>query len=246
MKGFDIHHIEETDSTNLYLKRISRENELPQGYTIYADYQDAGRGQKNTSWESERGLNLLFSTVLFPEKLEAGKQFILSQIISLAVKDVLDKEASGFSVKWPNDIYWENKKIAGILIENEIMGDYISRSVIGVGINLNQEIFRSDAPNPVSLKQITGKNYEIQPLLQRILTTLKDYFSSLNNHNSIKSIREKYYNSLFRKEGFYLYNDGSQNFMAEIACVEDSGLLVLRKETGETVKYAFKQIRFVL
>jgi len=246
MNDFEFIHLEETSSTNSYLKDLSRVKKLPQGFGVYSDYQTQGRGQKGSFWESDNGKNLLFSVILFPEKLEANRQFILSQIISLAVKDVLDEEHSGFSVKWPNDVYYENKKITGILIENDIIDSFISQSVIGVGINLNQEIFESDAPNPVSLKQITGRSYDIEDIFRKILVRLKYYFNLLEDKNSAERIRAEYQNSLFHKDGFYMYKEENQVFMAEILDVEESGMLVLRKESGDIQKYFFKQIQFVL
>lgn len=247
MNDYNIIHIRETNSTNLYLKELSETEKLPQGFTVYTDFQTAGRGQQGNIWESEPGMNLLFSTIIYPHKLEAGQQFILSQIISLAIKETLDNETSDISIKWPNDIYWHEKKIAGILIENEIMGDYISQSIIGVGINLNQETFTSNAPNPVSLKQITGKTLEIRPFLEKILIRLKYYTDSLPNKEASNTIRRRYKESLFRRDGFHSFTDnGHETFEAEILDIKDSGILILRKESGEIQQYAFRQIRFEL
>lgn len=246
MSDFSFIHLKKTDSTNSYLKELSRIRKLPQGFSVYVDYQTTGRGQKGTNWESEKGQNLLFSVILYPEKLEANRQFILSQIISLAVKDVLDNEGPDFSIKWPNDIYHKNKKIAGILIENDIIDGYISQSVIGVGINLNQKEFVSDALNPVSLRQITGKIYQIESILENILGRLRYYFYLLDNELSKEEIRKRYHDSLFRKKGLHSYTDGLRTFKAEILDIEESGVLILRKESGEVQKYFFKEIHFVL
>lgn len=246
MNDFDFIHLESINSTNSYLKELSRVKKLPQGFGVYSDYQSFGRGQKGSSWESEAGKNLLFSVILFPEKLEANRQFILSQIISLAVKDVLDEESPDFAIKWPNDIYYKNKKIAGILIENELVDSFISQSVIGVGLNLNQEIFESEAPNPISLKQITGKNYEIEVFFRKIFIRLEYYFNLLKEQSSIGNIRREYRNSLFRKDGLHNYKDENHFFKAEILDVEESGTLVLKKESGDIGKYFFKEVQFVL
>ena len=146
--------LERTDSTNRYLNELCDTSLQPVAEltTVCADYQTAGKGQRGNSWEAAEGRNLLFSFVLYPTFLEAGRQFILSQVISLSIKEALDGLVEGVSIKWPNDIYWQEKKLCGILIENDLQGRYIGRSVAGVGLNVNQERFLSDAPNPVSLK----------------------------------------------------------------------------------------------
>lgn len=246
MNEFEIVHITETNSTLSFIKELQKEGGLSNGFTIYADFQNSGRGQKGNSWESERGKNLLFSTILFPNSLEAHDQFILSQIVSLSIIDVLSDESSDFSIKWPNDIYWHKKKIAGILIENNIMGDFLSQSAIGVGINLNQTNFMSDAPNPISLKQVTQKTYDIRKMLAKIIEKIKFYYESSNSEKNIEKIRSEYKKHLFRKRGAYLFADEGGTFEAEIEDVENSGLLVLKKKSGKIQKYAFKEIRYVL
>ena len=146
----------ETDSTNRHLTQLCDEQgtDIPEFMTVIAERQTAGKGQRGNSWESEDCKNITFSFVLYPTFIEARQQFILSQIISLSIKEELDEWAEGISIKWPNDIYWNEKKICGILIENDLLGHHIGRSISGIGVNINQEVFRSDAPNPVSLKQI--------------------------------------------------------------------------------------------
>ena len=148
-------HIDETDSTNHWLKSHQLIANSPEPTAIWADYQTAGRGCGTNTWESERGKNLLFSMLIHPENLPANKQFQISMAISLAIVDALGQLVGDLSIKWPNDIYWRNGKIGGILIENTLKGNLIKESIIGVGLNVNQREFHSDAPNPVSLWQIT-------------------------------------------------------------------------------------------
>ena len=122
-------HISETNSTNSYLQALcSKQQGVAAFTTVVADFQTSGRGQRGNSWESEPKKNLLFSFVLFPDFLEARRQFLISQIVSLAIKEELDSYADDFSIKWPNDIYWKDKKICGMLIENDLMGRNISQS----------------------------------------------------------------------------------------------------------------------
>ena len=162
-------YIAETDSTSNYLNRLSIEENLKEFTVVMANFQTAGKGQRGNSWESEAGKNLMFSILMYPEFLEARKQFLLSQAISLAIKEELDTFSDGFSIKWPNDIYWYKKKICGMLIENDLMGNSIKKSIAGIGVNINQEQFHSSAPNPVSLWQITGELQDIQPILKNII-----------------------------------------------------------------------------
>ena len=139
-------HISETNSTNNYLQTLCARQKVEELTTVVADFQTSGRGQRGNSWESEPLKNLLFSFVLFPDFLEARCQFLISQIISLAIKEELSTYTEDISIKWPNDIYWKEKKICGILIENDLMGRNICQSIAGIGININQEEFYSPAP----------------------------------------------------------------------------------------------------
>lgn len=236
-------HLEEVTSTSIYLRSLSNIKTLTDGYAVYADFQSAGRGQKGNSWESERGENLMFSTILYPIGLKADRPFIVSQIISLAIKDVLERYTTDISIKWPNDIYWKEKKITGILIENTIMGDEVDKIIIGVGINLNQENFISNAPNPVSLKQITGYSYNVKDILIQVIERMLFYYEKLQSPQIIRTL---YKQSLFRKEGLHLFADANTTFVAQIHDIEDSGLLVLKSESGEICKFAFKEVRYIL
>ena len=179
--SFPIIGLEETDSTNRYLSDLcDNAPTAPIEYTtVTARFQTSGKGQRGNSWESEAGQNLLFSTVLYPRFVEARRQFVLSQIVSLAVKEELDTYTEGISIKWPNDIYWHEKKICGMLIENVLEGNRIGRCIPGIGINLNQTVFRSPAPNPVSLKQITGRDYDAPTVLDGFLCRLHTYYEAL-------------------------------------------------------------------
>lgn len=242
-----IAYVSETTSTNDCIRMIAKHCEVDDFLTLYTDFQTAGKGQRGNGWESERGKNLLFSMLYSPKYLKASKQFIFSQITSLAIKEVLEKETSDITIKWPNDIYWKNKKIAGILIENELMDEYTHRSVIGVGLNLNQETFESDAPNPVSLKQITGKEYEPKAMLEKITERFSHYYNgSVLYEEDISPIRDSYKESLFRKEGLHLFEDEKGRFYARILDVEPSGLLILKVEDCYIKKYAFKEVKCIL
>ena len=239
-------HLNETHSTNSYLRElIMREKEQPEGTVVITDYQTAGRGQKGNSWESERGKNLTFSILLHPNHIPPGKQFILSQLISIAIVGVLKKYDRHFTIKWPNDIYWKEKKIAGMLIEVDLTGSSLSNAIIGIGIYINQRHFKSDAPNPVSLTQITGKEHNLSELLEKILDSIVDEYNKYTPDNE-EEIRQKYMALLFRNKGVYPYLYGEEIFNASIEGIEPNGQLILKKENGSIHTFAFKEISFVI
>ena len=233
--NWEIIHIDETDSTNRWLR------ECTGGLSpcaVVADYQTAGRGCGTNTWESERGKNLLFSVMQHPENLPANKQFRISMAISLAIVDAVGQLVGDLSIKWPNDIYWRNGKLAGILIENRLQGSLIKDCIIGVGLNVNQREFKSKAPNPVSLWQITGQEADREQLLGAILEAFDKYL--------LQDVRTAYQSQLYRRKGFHPYTDKDGAFMAEIAGVEDDGHLLLIDDNGQQRRYAFKEVSFII
>ena len=224
-------HIDETDSTNRWI--MNHDSDV-----VWADFQTAGRGCGTNKWESERGKNLLFSVKIHPVDVPVQKQFHISMAISLAICEALGQQIGDLSIKWPNDIYWRNAKICGILIENTLQGSRIKDSVIGVGINVNQQQFLSDAPNPVSLWQIHGQETSREQLLHDILNR----FERLLGQN----LRQQYLSMLYRRKGYHPYTDVDGAFMAEIVDVEDDGHLLLCDEGGRQRRYAFKEVQFII
>ncbi len=188
-------YIKQTHSTNALLIEMVREGNLPEEFLIRTDFQTAGKGQMGNSWEAEAGKNLLFSFVLYPVHIEIDEQFIISQLVSVAIKKVLDTYADGFTVKWPNDIYYCDKKIGGILIENSLQGGRLKWMVTGVGLNINQKVFRSNAPNPVSLRQITGKRMNRKTILDQITREIHQLYHEMD----AEAIRNAYFESLYRR-----------------------------------------------
>ena len=237
--------LHETNSTNSYLDELCNNSSVEELTSVYTDFQTAGRGQRGNSWESEAGKNLLFSFVVYPEFLEAHRQFYLSQVTALALHDVLSSYTEGISIKWPNDIYWKDKKICGTLIENDLTGIHISRSISGTGVNLNQERFLSDAPNPVSLCQITGNQYNPREILEQIMEKVTEYYQLLKeNRTEVQETRYK--EALYRKEGLHLFRDKDGDFRARIADIEPNGRLILEDEDGQTRGYLFKEVEYIL
>ncbi len=237
--------LEETTSTNSYLKNLLREQVLEEGSVVVADFQTAGRGQMGNSWYSGKGENLLFSFLIYPIEIPANEQFIISQIVSLAIKNTLDQFTDDIRIKWPNDIYWKDKKIAGILIENSLQGKVIENSVIGIGLNLNQQIFPIELPNPVSLRQITATEHDKDYILDLLMKEFFLLYRSLQDGEKLV-IEDEYMLDLYRVNGYYWYEDASGRFQAKIDNVLSSGHLVLETlDTKEERVYAFKEIAFI-
>lgn len=240
-----INFLDECASTNkLLLESLDKGESFSNLYTIFTAYQSHGYGQIGNKWESEGGKNLLFSTLLYPDRVKATEQFFISEAIALAVAETLDSEMLDVSVKWPNDIYWKSKKIAGILIENNLSGPYVKESVIGVGLNINQDIFLSSAPNPISMKNITGKEHDIRAILCVILEKFEQlYTMGLNNR---AELHKRYISRLFRYNQNAMYTDANGEFLGSISSVEPDGHLHIIDIDGTDRRYAFKEVAYVL
>ena len=235
MKNFEIVHIEETDSTNRWMK----ENGTGE-MVVVADYQTAGKGCGSNSWEAERGQNLLFSVMIHPKSLQAKNQFIITQVISVALCKTLDRYVqSQISIKWPNDIYVGDKKVCGVLIENRLQGRMIKDTIIGIGLNVNQTEFKSDAPNPVSLKQLIGKDIDREEVLNTFIEQLNETVKSA-------TIIADYKARLYRREGKHLFMTKNTTFKASIVDVKDDGRLMLEDEKGVAHLFRFKEVQFVI
>ena len=251
------YHLPELQSTNTYLLHLfAQGTTLPDTTVIYTLRQTAGRGQMGNSWESEPDKNILFSMLLCPTFLPIREQFLLSQICSLGIVEALDEliqaqnlqDKVKLSIKWPNDIYAGGGKLCGILIENRLMGGTLQHSVLGVGINVNQEKWIGNASNPVSLKML---GIETDPLTVLDLVTkhiIELYRALRDNIEKAVAIRERYMHHLYRKDGYYAYYDPAkdEHFDAEIVGVDPQGPLMLRLPSGEERSYWFKEVRFVL
>lgn len=241
--------LDETDSTSNYLTRLCQEQNVTEYTTVTARYQSAGKGQRGNHWEAEPGRNLLFSFVLYPTFLEARRQFVLSQLVALSVKEELSTYTDGIRIKWPNDIYYGNDKICGMLLENDLNGHTIARCIAGIGVNINQETFHSDAPNPISLKQITGQVHDINAILYGIMQKVNSYYTLLqasDAENAAKDIARRYAAALYRNTGYHTYADAQGRFNARLLRVEPDGRFVLEDEKGQQRSYLFKEVQYVL
>ena len=237
----------QTASTNTYLSRLAAT--LPGGTVIYTPSQTAGRGQKGNSWESEDGKNLTFSMLLKRPPVKARDQFYLSEAAAIAVVEALTAEAGdGFAVKWPNDVYWQDKKVCGMLLENSLDGSGIAHCVVGIGINVNQECFVSDAPNPVSLINITGREHDLMALLKGVCARIEQLVDSLADDNARVDLHQRYMAALYRNDGqLHPYEDADGNrFMASVAGIAPDGTLTLLHEDGISRDYLFKQVKHII
>ena len=228
-------------STNTCAKQLRADGDL----LVTAQFQTAGRGSGRNVWESARGENLLFSLSVCPRGVVARDSFVLSEALALAVSSTLLSYADGFQVKWPNDIYHEDRKVAGLLIENELAGERVVRSVMGVGLNVNQMQFVSDAPNPVSLRQIVGKPIDREAVLQEFLKNMNDLLGQIGE-GRYAEIHSCYLARLFRMGEGHLYADAAGRFRATITGVEPSGHLLLIDDEGQRRRYAFKEITYII
>ena len=231
---YKIIHIEETDSTNRWLKAHGEGTMV-----VVADYQTAGKGCGTNSWESERGKNLTFSMLIHPTDIPASQQFRITEVVSVALCEVLEQYIGDVSIKWPNDIYMGDKKICGVLIENRLQGNVIVDSIIGIGLNVNQTEFVSDAPNPVSLRQLLGREIDREALLHDFLETLETVSSSETTYSA-------YRNKLFRLGKQAVFSDETGRFEGTIQEVEPDGRLLIKDLAGQERRYAFKEVQFVI
>lgn len=233
-----------TDSTNRYAKALPS-NESKELTLVTAEFQEAGRGAGTNKWESEQGKNLLFSLIAYPQRLQANQMFALSEVTALAIRDALSSYTPGFQIKWPNDIYYNDKKISGMLIENDLRGKWVHRSIIGVGVDINQTSFLSDAPNPVSLAQILGKAVERNQVLNSILLQFNHYYGMMEREQ-FSELHNRYMQHLYRRNALHPYADATGTFQARIIDVEPTGHLVLECQNGEQRRYDFKEVSFLI
>ena len=238
-------HLDAIDSTNNYLRRLLDQGERFEGVTlVVADSQTVGRGQQGNSWESESGKNLTFSILCHPLFRKASEQYLVSQMIALSVQETLSLYIEGVTIKWPNDIYWYDKKISGTLIECDLKGKSISHCIVGTGINVNQERFLSDAPNPISLRLVTGAEYNLGKLLCEVTRRFLSYFHVAEGE--AEDIRQRYKQRLYRHEGFHPYEDAYGRFLAKFMDVENSGRLLLMDTENKVRRYEFKELKFII
>lgn len=253
-----INIVDTVASTSTALKQLAASRQLPHLYTLCTWHQTAGRGQQGNSWESEPDKNISFSTILDASSIPQQRLRYVSEVCALAVAGTLRSYCIDAEVKWPNDIYVGDKKICGILIETVLQGGSVRCCIAGIGINVNQTVFVSDAPNPVSMRLITGLVYDKEQVLRRTLASLADMWGLMLTDPD--ALHQHYLNLLYRRSGLWLWRrrepqaapmrimqqHSADAFRACIAGIDEQGRLILRHENGRTEAFGFKEIQYII
>jgi len=234
----------QTASTNSYAINLLSENRPEENTVIITDHQTRGRGTDTNSWESERGKNLTFSLILYPV-FKADLQFIFNKAISLGIYDFLKSEIPNqkVSIKWPNDIYIGDKKACGILIQNSVLGNSLDYVVVGIGLNVNQTLFISDAPNPVSMKTTTGKEYNLDETLHKLLKSIFIRYAQVKPETR-GIIENEYQKSLYRLKEWHNYLVKGTLVNAQITGTNEYGQLLLETGTEKILVCDLKEVKF--
>jgi BirA family biotin operon repressor/biotin-[acetyl-CoA-carboxylase] ligase len=243
--GSKIFFFENLPSTNTHAIELLKENRLPEGTIIQTNYQIAGRGYSVNKWESEDSKNLLISIVLYPTFIKPEDQFSISMSISLGICDFLEQFIPGCTIKWPNDIYVLNDKIAGILIESSITGDKMEYTIAGIGLNINQTLFSKNIPNPTSLRLVTGTDNDTQECLNELALTIDKRYKQLISGETDR-IKDEYISRLYRLNTWSEFKDEKGLFTGRILNVNEEGRLLIEKMDTTVGEYAFKEIDFII
>ncbi len=240
--GYPFVELIEVASTNSYAIDNIQANLAVHGTTYFAHSQTAGKGQRGKQWLTEPGNNIIVSCLVETSFLSLNHQFSFSACVALAAKDFLSKYAGEeTSIKWPNDIYWRDRKAAGILIENVVRGNQWPWAVVGIGMNINQTSFSPSLKNPVSLKQITGKTFDAVALTKELCSCLEARYQQLKRG---VSLLEEYNNQLFRRNEIVSFLKGNDSFNCTIKGVDNNGKLLVVGAKQDT--FLFGEVEWVL
>ena len=241
---FSIIHLTETHSTNSAIAAHAKQYPASTIVALYTDFQTQGRGQQGNTWESNKGENILLS-LHFTPALPANRQFGISKAVALGVMDFVKTYTSlPIYIKWPNDIYVGNNKIAGILIENTLMGHQLCNCTVGIGLNVNQTQFSANIPNPISLRNITGITYNIEECVHSLCTAVVHRYEQLLLHPEI--INNEYLQHLYRLNEYHSYIYNEEQISAKITGVSDVGFLQLQTKVGNTIECDLCEIKYII
>ena len=234
------------DSTNSYLRKMSKKGGLEKWTVVSTEFQSEGRGQKGAVWKSEKGKNLMCSVLVPMKGFKARDQFLINCAASLGIYNALVKyNLPKLSIKWPNDIMSVSKKLGGILIENTLMHDEINQTIIGVGLNVNQLRFSEDLPFAVSMKQLIHKDLDRDVLLNEIIESIQLQFDFIFQKKN-KELWQEYDKCLYRKQAAHMFEDQQgQKFMGIIQGVSQQGMLLVENEEQIVKAYNFKEITYL-
>ena len=237
-----IYHINNTTSTN----DEARGERYEHMDVIWSEHQTAGRGQRGHSWHSTEGENLTFSVVLHPTFLPIVEQFLLSEVVALALVDAMAEYGIECRIKWTNDIYARDSKLVGVLIEHSLAGDTLARTIVGIGLNVNQTEFPSDLPNPTSMALQRSAKFDREQVLRCFMRKLQEWYDVLSSGNK-QLVESTYVSRMYHllEEHPYMLPSG-EIIRARIRGVRPSGELILEHHDGIVREYAFKEIEFVL
>ena len=238
-------HLEQIDSTNAYLQRQQSECDI-RNWVVSTNEQTAGKGMGSNGWESEVGKNLTFSLALDVSFLPAERQFLLSEAVALGLIHALDAllPEEKLHIKWPNDIYFENRKLAGILINSTIKANMMDVSIIGIGLNVNQMQFQDWPTHPISMKQITGKEYDLQPLFEQVAEQLLIKVEQLKS--SPASIEQDYLKRLYRYRTWADYEVDGKKMRLFMTGIDSFGRLQLLDIENNPYCFDIKEVKFLI
>ncbi len=238
-------HLREVPSTNSYLSEMQRSERLTEGAAVVAEFQTHGRGQAGNQWQSDRGQNLLVTFVFYPTFLNIQNVFLLNMGVAVALADFATEYlGEGVKLKWPNDLYYENRKLGGVLIENSIYDYQIRQAIIGIGVNVNQEIFSNELLNPASFKNITSINYDLMDVFNRLCNALEHRYLQLRR-GEFQQLREDYHKHLLRHGKWEWFETDSRKFKGMVMGVNAQGRLMVQNEEGHTEHFDMKAIKYI-
>lgn len=248
MKNRLLQFIANTPSTNKLLSEMIHDssengNPVPPFFALHTDFQSEGRGMGSNSWFSDRGRNILVS-FYFKPNLPASRQFLFNQYFALNTLAFIQKFLPKALIKWPNDIYVDGKKIAGILIEHTVSGDRLQHTIAGIGININQDHFPDDIPHPTSLLLETGCEHDVNELLEAYWQTLYDHFPECDLSHE-ENLKKQYISNLYQFNEYHPYLIHDQRTEARITDLDEYGRLVLHDRNGERYVCGFKEVVFI-
>lgn len=233
------------NSTNTYLRQLSKKSETVNWTVVSAEYQTMGRGQVDTKWISEKGKNLIISILIKFNSLKIQDQFYLNCAISLGIYEALiSYKLTKLKIKWPNDIMADNRKLGGILIENSLKSDYIYQSIVGIGLNVNQENFSTYPFKAVSIKNLTNTSVDRNILLHVIIDSIKKHIVLLNNKEFV-FLHQKYEEVLFRINKPHMFQSKEQTFLGKIIGVTKDGQIQIEDKNEQVKKFNFKKVKFL-
>jgi BirA family biotin operon repressor/biotin-[acetyl-CoA-carboxylase] ligase len=244
MSNWNFISVETCDSTNNLAKNLRLKGEIGNRSVIMAGFQGSGRGQGKNIWHSEPGQNMLCSFYL-KTNLEVERHFFLNIIVSLAISDLLKDYKIESRIKWPNDIYVDNKKIAGILIENSLLDKHIVDSIIGIGLNVNQVLFPGWLPNPVSMVNLLNSPVKIDEVISK-LTCLIDKYQYKLNDNAAEDLFHQYVQLLYKRNVWSLFESNGRAFNGQIHGIMPDGRLLVESEGGQMEHFLFGELKFII